>query len=184
MKHPEQGAGRNRSRWRGQGDEWETPTPFFRVLDEEFAFTLDPCATAQNTKCKRFFAVSDDGLSQDWSHETVFMNPPYGRASVDTWVRKAVAESQKGATVVALVPAHTDAAWWHDCVIPFGAIRFIRGRLPFVSGPGQWNSPFCPIAVVVFGRLDPATVTYVVTQRKGVPSVTVIVDSEPRRAKA
>ena len=34
---------------------WATPQDFFDKLNEEFQFTLDPCATADNHKCARFF---------------------------------------------------------------------------------------------------------------------------------
>jgi len=61
---------------------------------------------------------------------------------------KAFKESQRGCTVVCLVPARTDTAWWHDNVIAGKAeIRFIRGRLKFNDGPNA--APF-PSAVVIF----------------------------------
>jgi hypothetical protein len=52
----------------------------------------------------------------------------------------------RGATVVCLVPARTDTAWWHDYAMK-GKITFIRGRLKF---GGQKNSAPFPSAVVVF----------------------------------
>lgn len=55
--------------------DWPTPTFLFQALDAEFGFTLDPCAIAENAKCRRFFTPEMDGLSQDWSDERVFMNP-------------------------------------------------------------------------------------------------------------
>jgi phage N-6-adenine-methyltransferase len=60
------------SRW----EAWRTPADFFDALDQEFRFTLDPCATADNTKCTRFFTKQADGLGQDWGHHAVFCNPP------------------------------------------------------------------------------------------------------------
>lgn len=184
MKHPEQARGRNRSRWRGQGDQWETPPEFFAVLDAEFNFTLDPCATHESAKCERHYTEAEDGLAQDWRGETVFMNPPYGRASVAAWMRKAAAEIARGAVVVALVPASMDADWWHEIVLPLGAVRPIRGRLPFRSGPDrpdgsrQWNSPFTAVCVVVLGAPGCAPIAYEVTQKRGVPTVT----QKPTRA--
>lgn len=56
---------------------WATPQTFFDKLNEEFHFTLDPCATAENAKCERYFTAQEDGLSQDWGGQTVFCNPPY-----------------------------------------------------------------------------------------------------------
>ncbi len=55
--------------------DWATPQPVYDQLNAEFAFTLDPCASATNAKCPRFFTPAEDGLGQDWSKETAFMNP-------------------------------------------------------------------------------------------------------------
>lgn len=81
------------------------------------------------------------------------MNPPYGR-QIQRWVKKAWESAQQGATVVCLLPARTDTAWWHDYVMEADEIRFIRGQLKF-SGR-KWNAPF-PSAVIVFrnGRRAP-----------------------------
>jgi phage N-6-adenine-methyltransferase len=75
--------------------EWATPQAFFDALDAEFHFTLDVCATPENAKCARFFTEADDGLTQSWAGETVWMNPPYGRVIGD-WMRKARNESVTG----------------------------------------------------------------------------------------
>ena len=75
------------------------------------------------------------------------MNPPYGR-EIGKWMKKAYESSLHGATVVCLVPARTDTAWWHDYAMK-GNIEFIRGRLKF--GSSKNSAPF-PSAVVVFQR--------------------------------
>lgn len=94
--------------------DWETPADLFGRLDAEFRFTLDPCATKENAKCKYYYTYHEDGLIQDWSNDVVFMNPPYGNA-IGKWMAKAVCEWRKGATVVCLVPSRTDTRWWHRC---------------------------------------------------------------------
>ena len=38
-------------------EEWATPIKFFEELNEEFKFTLDPCATNENAKCKKGYFV-------------------------------------------------------------------------------------------------------------------------------
>lgn len=84
--------------------DWATPQAFFDALDAEFHFTLDPCASPGNAKCGKFYTIADNGLEQDWAGETVFCNPPYGRAIYD-WVFKCWRESCKpGTTVVLLIP--------------------------------------------------------------------------------
>lgn len=128
-------------------DLWYTPHDFYQKLDDEFSFTLDPCATNENHKTDRYFTKETDGLSQSWDGERVFMNPPYGRVIGD-WMRKA---SEAKALVVCLVPARTDTRWWHDYVIGGGAeVRFIKGRLKF--GGSKNSAPF-PSAVVIYRNL-------------------------------
>jgi len=128
-------------------DDWATPQDFFDNLNKTFNFTLDPCASHENHKCAKYYTKDDDGLSKSWEGETAFMNPPYGR-EIGKWVKKAYDES-KHATVVCLIPARTDTAYWHDYCMK-GEITFIRGRLKF--GNSKQSAPF-PSAVVVFKRL-------------------------------
>lgn len=47
-------------------DQWATPDDFFKELDQEFHFNLDPCADEQNHKCEKYFTKKDNGLSKDW----------------------------------------------------------------------------------------------------------------------
>ena len=124
-------------------NEWATPQGLFDELDAEFGFTLDPCATAQNAKCSRFYTKQDDGLSKSWAGEIVFMNPPYGR-EIKHWIKKA--HDEKEATVVCLIPSRTDTSYWHDYCMK-GEIRYIRGRLRF--GDSKGSAPF-PSAIVIF----------------------------------
>lgn len=49
-----------------KSNEWETPQDLFNKLDEEFKFTLDPCSTDENAKCKKHYTIKEDGLSQSW----------------------------------------------------------------------------------------------------------------------
>ena len=125
--------------------EWGTPQPLFDSLNTEFLFTLDPCSTDENAKCKRHFTRKEDGLLQNWSEDTVFMNPPYGR-DIGRWMRKAYDSAQGGAIVVCLVPARTDTRWWHQYAMK-GEIRLLHGRIRFEGG--QSGAPF-PSAIVVF----------------------------------
>jgi len=126
--------------------EWSTPKDTYDILDAEFGFTLDPCATPENAKCERYFTKADDGLAQEW-RGVVFMNPPYGR-QIGRWIRKAYESALAGATVVCLIPSRTDTRWWHDYCMK-GEIRFIKGRLKF--GGSKQGAPF-PSAIVIFRR--------------------------------
>ena len=132
-------------------NEWATPQHLFDKLNAKWRFELDVCATPENAKCLRYFTESDDGLQKQWSPFVCWMNPPYGRA-IKHWIKKAYEESQRGATVVCLIPSRTDTAYWHDYVMK-GEIEFIRGRLRF--GDAKNSAPF-PSAIVVFRRTPEA----------------------------
>ena len=70
----------------------------------------------------------------------VFCNPPYGR-EIGKWVRKAYEESRSGTTVVLLIPARTDTAYFHDYIYGKAEIRFLRGRLHFTDEEGNAYAP-------------------------------------------
>lgn len=126
-------------------DLWETPQDLFSELNKEFGFTLDPCSTHENAKCKKHFTKENDGLSQDWSKDIVFMNPPYGR-EIGKWVEKAY---NSNTTVVCLLPARTDTKWFHNYIYHHAEIRFIKGRLKF--GNSKNSAPF-PSMIVIFRK--------------------------------
>ncbi len=142
--------------------DWETPQRLFDQLNTEFQFTLDVCATRENTKCRRFFSPEQDGLSQPWGGEICWCNPPYGR-EVGKWVGKALNESiWNGATVVMLLPARTDTAWFHKYIYGKAEVRFLKGRLKF--GGAKNSAPF-PSMIAVFRPKVTATVS-IATKRK------------------
>lgn len=131
--------------------DWETPTHLFDQLDAEFHFTVDAAASETNHKCERYFTAQSDGLTQDWSGETVFCNPPYGR-ELPKWVEKCHREAQKpGTTVVMLIPSRTDTRWFHSFIHRRAEVRFIKGRIKFeTAGVAGDSAPF-PSMIVVFG---------------------------------
>ena len=148
----------NKGMMSSKTDDWATPQEFFDMLNDEFHFTLDVCASLENAKVGNFLTKNDnqllDGLGNHWAtwkaaegtRNVCWMNPPYGR-QIGKWIAKAYEQSFcHGATVVCLIPSRTDTRWWHDFVMK-GEIRFVKGRLKF--GGCKNNAPF-PSAVVVF----------------------------------
>jgi site-specific DNA-methyltransferase (adenine-specific) len=129
-------------------EEWATPQAFFDTLNAVFHFTLDPCATPDNTKCAKFYTKEQNGLLQDWGGERVFCNPPYGKVIAD-WVRKCSEEAKKPNTiVVALLPARTDTRYFHEYIYRKAKDdQFVKGRLKF--GDCKSAAPF-PSMVVIF----------------------------------
>lgn len=140
---------RNNGRYNGNGRQWATPPEVFDPLNAEFDFTLDPCATPETAKCARFFTEEDDGLRQSWTGHRVFMNPPYGR-EIYAWTRKARDEAAAGTLVVGLLPASCDLAWWHDDVVDRAEVRYIRGRVRFLTGGPYRASGFFASVIVIW----------------------------------
>ena len=139
------------SKFKSTTNEWATPDSVFVPLNDEFGFTLDVCATAENAKCERFFTKEDNGLNQSWSGNVCWMNPPYGQ-QIAKWVRKCHEEWKRGATVVALLPARTNTGYWHDYAMA-GEIRFIRGYPKFGDAKQGLKAP---LAIVIWRATESA----------------------------
>lgn len=130
--------------YRSISDCWATPKEVFDKYDAIYHFETDVCATAGNTKCDRFFSPEQDGLKQEWTG-VCWCNPPYER-QLSKWVKKA---AESNAVVGMLIPARTDTRWFHDYVLKYGEIEFIKGRIKFVGAID--NAPF-PSMFVLFGK--------------------------------
>lgn len=140
---------KNNGRYNGNGRHWETPPEVFDPLNAEFAFTLDPCATVATAKCSKFFTEEQNGLEQSWAGERVFMNCPYGR-EIYAWTKKARHEAESGTLVVGLLPASSDLAWWHDDIVGLAEIRYLRGRVRFLTGGPYRASGFFASVIVIW----------------------------------
>lgn len=141
---------------------WGTPQEFFDHLDQEFHFDVDVCALPHNAKCATYFTPEIDGLKQEWAG-TCWMNPVYGTEIIH-WMKKAYESSQKGATVVCLVPARTDTQWWHHYAMKASEIRLVKGRLKFTVPSGRGGTAPFPSAVVIF-RPEPTPLRVVPMER-------------------
>ena len=133
---------------------WCTPQDFFDELNAEFNFVLDSAATDKTAKCDLYYTPETDGLSQSWDcGGAVFCNPPYGR-DIGKWVKKAYEEAQKNNTIVLLIPARTDTAYFHNYIYGKAEIRFVRGRLRFTDESGNTNgpAPFPSMVVIYNGK--------------------------------
>jgi site-specific DNA-methyltransferase (adenine-specific) len=124
--------------------EWSTQQNLYDELNKKYKFTLDPCCTKENAKCKKFYTKKENGLVQSWKGERVFMNPPYGRV-IGQWIKKAVESEAK--FVVCLLPARTDTKWFHDYLYKKHEIHFIKGRLKF--GGCKNSAPFPSMIVII-----------------------------------
>lgn len=120
-------------------DDWETPPALFAPLDREFRFTLDAAASPENAKMGQYLmgpcaslSSCECGLCADWERQCVWCNPPYGGGLL-LWCEKFAKASERGAIVVALLPANTDTAWFARVFQHAAELRFLRGRVNFVG---------------------------------------------------
>lgn len=81
---------------------WLTPPELYKKLNDEFAFTFDPCPYP---KPDNF-----DGLDAEWG-DSNYVNPPFGvvmhngkKKGATAWARKCLEESKKGKKVVMVYP--------------------------------------------------------------------------------
>lgn len=143
--------------------QWETPPELFERLAHVFRFDLDVCAEHHTAKCERYFVRPEDcrtcggsriymdhhpchrcdGLAQPWctpdgAAAVCWLNAPYGKP-IGLWLAKAWEESQRGATVVALIPDDQSTAWFHDHVYRKADVWPLKGRVRFVGAAGSPN---------------------------------------------
>ena len=143
-------------------DNWQTPKDLFDKLDLEFAFDFDVCADKSNYQTFVYFDEKIDALTISWNYKTepavVWMNPPYSRGNIDKFCKKAYDESQKGCTVVGLLPGDCSTKWFHEYVMRADEIRFLKRRVRFVDPDTgkQGGSPTFGSIVVVWrpGAVD------------------------------
>jgi site-specific DNA-methyltransferase (adenine-specific) len=109
-----------------KSDSWSTPKAIYNLLDEEFHFNDDPCPLD-----------GVGGLDREWGTST-FMNPPYSNPT--PWVKKAYEESLKGKLVIGLLRGDTSTQWFHNWVLPYAELRFVKGRLKFNGNPAPFAS--------------------------------------------
>ena len=121
--------------------EWETPQNFFDVVNAEFGFQLDACASSKNSKCGAAYLGLDrddpvfrDALAPEaqWCFPPtltrVWCNP--GFSNIGPWINKASAESMRSpdCVVVLMALVSPSTAWWRLALGHTSEIRLIGGR--------------------------------------------------------
>ena len=128
-----------------KSDEWSTPDYIWKFMQHIVGrFDFDAAATKENAICKKY---TSDALNDEWSGQTIWLNPPYSQ--IQKFIEMACTQSLSGKTVVCLVPARTDTGWWHDYALKADAIFYLRGRLKF---GGHRNSAPFPSAILIFNQ--------------------------------
>lgn len=138
------------------------------MLIKEFDLKLDPAADKDNTMCKEFFTIKDNGLTKEWTKNTIY-NPPYSEEILDettgdpvlkmnkkkigpqqpkylsvlgAWVEHGVKQAMKHKIVViGILPVYTSQAWFHQYVDGVAEIKFLFGRVHYEAPDGSSGSP-------------------------------------------
>lgn len=132
-------------------DNWMTPDNLYSKLKNEFHFVLDAACTIENSKCYFGLFIDDnwDALTVNWKEEidwfygehtknrtnyNVWLNPPYSKPNLELFTQKAYEESQKGCTVVGLIPLVCSPKWYDKYVMNKAhEIRFCTKRVRFID---------------------------------------------------
>lgn len=101
------------------------PTPNW--LMDVFRSWFDPCPLNEST----------NGLNVEWINFT-YVNPPYSNPL--PWVEKAIEESNKGKTIVMLLPVDTSTKWFRMLIENNAHIFYHHGRLSFNGSPPRFAS--------------------------------------------
>lgn len=155
---------RNDLRYRDEADPrqaWLTPAYVLEPIRSLLGMiALDPCTEPDNpTRADRFYAPPVDGAAEPWDAETIFCNPPYGKAR-ERWVDRCIEAGRAGSRVVLLIPAHTDTRTFQRAIASATGALLIRGRVKFgvlrenrrqaaASHPSAligWNVDLSPLA--------------------------------------
>ena len=129
-------------------DHWATPKWLYDKLNAEFNFDFDPCP----------LHADFNGLMVEWGKSN-FVNPPYNRIDKPKFIQKAFDEWRKGKKCVLLIPAATGTKQFHDLILPYAEIRFLKGRIAFAgyNSKGEYttkNKGKHDSMIVVFNHLS------------------------------
>jgi hypothetical protein len=118
---------------------WATPPEFFAQIHAEYGFTLDGASEPGNGLLPKA-STADAPLS--WEGERVFCNPPW--SNIKPFVELASAAEM----AVLLVPARTNARWFHRALELGARVEFFKPKIKFVGA--KYVSPV-DCVLLVFG---------------------------------
>lgn len=156
---------RNQVRPCGLTQDWITPKALLELLGD---FDMDPCASMLQPwpTAKVMWNARDDGLKVDWRGR-VWLNPPYDRFQILTWMQRMAAHRNG----MAMVFARTDTKWFQTVWNAATAIYFFKGRVDFYTPQGvraTFNSG-APSCLIAYGEHDFAVLKELESNPQGWP---------------
>jgi hypothetical protein len=130
--------------WYGKArhQDWQTPPDFFAQLDNKYGFDLDGAASTENALLPDASTVE---AQIPWTGRRVFCNPPWSD------IASFLEYGPHAELAVFLVPARTNARWFHRALALGARVEFFQGKPKFLrNGEAKWNSPV-DCLLLVFG---------------------------------
>lgn len=125
------GSGDNEGR-----DGWETPQWLFEILDKQYSYSFDCCATRENTKVRRcnYKAFSSDFEKINRLRGPAWMNPPFSKAQKMFEQYFKVVE----AGVSIYRADNFETALWQDIILENAKwVFFFKGRIQYEGQEGN-----------------------------------------------
>lgn len=135
-----------------------TPQHVLDSIGEAFGpISLDPCAHERSPVMAAHRIEKEaggDGLTQDWSGDLVFVNPPYSGSTV--WLKRVRSQFHTSniGTLLCLLNAKTDATEFHAALRHGAAVFLFEGRLKYGKPDGTQESSRQGSMMLAFGT-DP-----------------------------
>jgi phage N-6-adenine-methyltransferase len=114
-------------------EHWCTPPEVLDVVRQFGPIVFDPFSNPYSmVGAERAVEVDENSLAMEWPREgLIFCNPPYGDALGDC-ARKIKEQEKRGCTIITLVPARLDTAWWQQSLNPSIWCAW-EGRITFLE---------------------------------------------------
>jgi hypothetical protein len=137
-------------------DDWETPQWLFDLLDEQYNFTFDCCATKENKKTRLF---SNDFIKQVKTNfrspHILWMNPPFTKAN--EMFKHFFNIVERGVAIYRCDNMETKV--WQDVILKNCDWVFIfKGRIAYEGK--EFKSPRFPSALIGVGIERPVKLKY------------------------
>lgn len=127
------------------------------IIDALGPFDLDPCAGDPRPWDCAYINWTRDGLSKGWGNprrptSRVWLNPPFNRYEVYTWINR-LANHGHG---IALLHARTETDWFEPIWKCADAIHFLADRIKFCDERGnpQKANSGAPAVLIAFGAFN------------------------------
>ena len=132
------GKGNNSSR-----DEWKTPNWLFNILNKQYKFKFDCCASHTNSKCKYFASKRTEFQISTFVGDVAWMNPPFSKADKMFFHFFNIVE--KGVAIYRCDNMETKI--WQELIFPNATWIFIPNRRIAYEGMEGKGSRF-PSALI------------------------------------